>query len=93
MVEAPDLDSALDACRHEHRRIILATLAEQQQPLSTDDLTNTIIELDHHISPTEVDDETVERIRIGLLHVHLPKLAEAGFIQYDHERNVVELPA
>jgi hypothetical protein len=90
---APDIDTALDVCRHKHRRIALASLANQQESLSIDDLTNEIIKHNHHLSRTEVDDETAKRIHIGLYQVHLPKLAEAGFIQYDPERKVAELKA
>jgi hypothetical protein len=31
-----------------------------------------------------------ERVRIGLHHRHLPKLAEAGLVEYDYEAGVVE---
>lgn len=93
MSNAPDLDTMLDVCGHKRRRIVLAALANQQQSLSIDDLTNAIIKHNHHLPRTDIDDETAERIHINLCHVHLPKLAEAGFIHYDPERNVAELTA
>ena len=90
MVGSPEFDTVLDVCEHKHRRIVLAALAEQQQSLSTDDLANAIVEHDYHTPPTEAADETVTKIQIALQHVHLPKLAEAGFVQYDSERQLVE---
>lgn len=93
MSNAPDLDTLLDVCGHKHRRIVLATLANQQQALSIDDLTDVILKHNHHLPRTEIDDETAKRIRVGLSHVHLPKLADAGLLHYDPERNVAELPA
>ena len=90
MVGTPELDTVLDVCEHEHRRIVLAALADQQQSLSIDDLTNAIVKHNHHTPPTEAADETVTQIQTSLHHVHLPKLSEAGLIQYDSERQVVE---
>lgn len=90
MGETPDLETVLEACGHEHRRILLATLANQQQSISIRDLTNAIVKHNHHLPPTEIDDETFKRAKVGLHQVHLPKLAEMGFIQYDPERKVVE---
>ena len=37
-----ELDTALDVCEHKHRRIVLATLGDQQQPVPITDLTNVI---------------------------------------------------
>lgn len=93
MSNAPDLDTMLNICGHKHRRIVLATLVNQQQSLSIDDLTNAILKYNHHLPRTEIDDETAKRIHVGLYQVHLPKLAEAGVIQYDPERKVAELTA
>jgi len=90
---ASGLETVLDVCGHKHRRIVLAALANQQQSLSIDDLTNAIIKHNHHLPRTEIDDETAKQIHIGLYQVHLPKLAEAGFIQYDPERKVADLKA
>ncbi len=86
----PPLETVIDVCRHKHRRIVLAKLANRQQSLSINELTDAITRHNHHMPPTEADDETVKRIQIGLQQVHLPKLANAGFIQYDSELQVVE---
>ena len=90
MVGALELDTVLDVCEHKHRRIVLATLADQQQSISINDLANVIVEHNHHTPPTEAADETVTQIQTDLHHVHLPKLDRAGFIEYDPERQVVE---
>jgi hypothetical protein len=87
---APELDTVLDICEHKHRRVVLAALANQQQSNSINYLVNAIIKHNHHTPPTEATNLTVTQIQTGLHHVHLPKLAEAGFVQYDLERQVVE---
>lgn len=92
MSTASGLDTMLDGCGHKHRRIVLATLANQQQPLSIDDLTNAIIKHDYDLPRREID-EIAKRIHLGLYHHHLPKLDQAGVIQYHPERNVAKLTA
>lgn len=90
VAEGPTLETVLDSCRHKYRRIVLAVLASQQQSISVNDLADAIIKHNHHTPPTEADDETIKRIYLGLHHVHLPKLADTGIIQYDAEGEVVE---
>lgn len=87
------LNTVLDVCGHKYRRIVLATLANQQQSLSIDDLTNAIIKHNHHLPLAETSSEKVTEIQTALHHVHLPKLAEAGFLQYDPEQKVAESTA
>lgn len=93
MDEATPLDTALDACGHKHRRIVLATLANRDQPVSINDLTNAVVKHNHHTPPTEIDNETAKRVHVGLHQAHLPNLAKTGFIKYDRERKVAELTA
>ena len=88
-----EFDAVLDVCEHEHRRIVLATLADQQQSVSINDLANTIVKHNHHIPLTEVDGETVTEIQRTLRHVHLPKLEAAGLVEYDSEGQLVESTA
>lgn len=83
-------DSVLDACRNKHRRIVLQTLAEKQQSLTVDDLTEVIPEHDHQTPPTEASEDVLRKIRISLYHVHLPMLAAEGLIHYDPEQQLVE---
>ena len=85
-----ELDTALDVCEHEHRRIVLATLVDQKQSVPINDLTNAIVKHNHHMPLAETSSETVTEIQTALHQVHLPTLAEAGLIEYDPERKVVE---
>ena len=85
-----ELNTALDVCEHKHRRIVLATLVDQQQSAPINDLTNAIVKHNHHIPLAEASSEAVTEIQTALHHVHLPKLEEAELIEYDPERQVVE---
>lgn len=61
---APSLDTVLSVCGHKHRRIVLTALANQQQSISTNDLTNAIIKHSHHMPRTEIDDPPRPRISV-----------------------------
>lgn len=84
------VDSVLDLCQHQHRRIVLAILTTEQQPLTLDDLTKTIFKYNHQIPIADVTEDAITDIQISLYHSHLPKLAEEGLITFDPERQLVK---
>lgn len=90
MVGPLAFDTELELCRDRHRRIVLAILAAEQRRLTVDDLTKTILKYNHQTTVTEVSGEVLEQVRQSLHHVHLPKLAAAGVVEYDPERHLVE---
>jgi len=89
-MSGPNIDTVLDLCRDQHRRIVLAVLADQQRSLTVNDLRNAIIKHNHHTSITDAATELTTRVQIELVHVHIPKLEEAGVIEYDMDRQLVE---
>ncbi|WP_373190253.1 hypothetical protein [Halolamina sp.] len=90
MTEALSFDTVLDLCQNQHRRVILAVLAEAQGPLTVNDLAETIVNYTHEIPVTEISEELRTPVQISLHHVHLPKLESTGVIQYDPEQHPVE---
>lgn len=83
-------DSVLDLCQHQHRRIALGTLAEEQRSLTLNDLTKTVLKYNHQTPITEVSEDVLSDVQLSLYHVHLPKLAAAGLIEFDPARQLVE---
>ncbi|WP_435159788.1 DUF7344 domain-containing protein [Haladaptatus sp. DFWS20] len=83
-------DSVLDLCQHQHRRIVLGVLAEEQRSLTLDDLTQAILKYNHQTSIAEASEDVIAEIRLSLHHVHLPKLASEGLITNDPNRQLVE---
>lgn len=88
MGRGPSVFEAIGASR---RRATCEYLA------ATDDDTVTLQEVATHVVTTEQDerdghvaDEAAERrVLVALHHQHLPKLADAGVVAYDHERKLV----
>ena len=85
-----EFDTVLDLCRDRHRRIILAVLADQQRPLTVNDLVKTIIKHNHQRSVTAVSADEVSQIRLSLDHQYIPALEAASVIDYDSDRELVE---
>ena len=68
------------------RRIVLSVLAERELPIDIGTLGQAVAE---HERPAP-NDRAVHHVRMSLHHAHLPKLADAGLVEYDWERGVVE---
>lgn len=85
------LDTVIELCRDRHCRIVLTVLAEERRSLTVRDLTQFIVQHEHHTLLSEAPAEVVQEIQISLHHRYLPKLEANGVIEYDSERQVVEL--
>lgn len=74
--------------RAERRRLALDVLSERTTSIETGALATAVATQE---DGTDVDSEaTFAEVLIDLHHVHLPKLDEAGALDYDPERRVVE---
>jgi len=71
---------------HHRRRIAVQYLATQAGTTSVSDVADQIALLEG-----EHTHDRYERICTSLVHTHLPMLADAGAIEYDRDRQVVEL--
>ena len=83
-------DSVLNLCQHQHRRVVLAILAEEQRSLPVNDLSQAILKYNHQTQITEASEDVIVEIRLSLQHVHLPKLATEGVITHYPDRQLVE---
>lgn len=71
----------------ERRRILLDVLAERTTPLDVDTLAKAIENVERDRDTP--DPEDIAQIAAGLHHNHLPKLGEAGVVEYDRTANRV----
>lgn len=85
------LDDVFGAFAHRYRRDTLLVLAEHDTSLTLVDLANEIARREQDMSVDEISEETIETVHLSLFHRHVPKLAEAGLVEYDQGTNFVEL--
>lgn len=90
--EASDTAAITEADRHwiltsERRRTLLEVLEDRSAPVGVEALAAAIGEAELGVEALEP--ETVERIAITLHHNHLPKLDDAGVVEYDTTSNHV----
>lgn len=73
------LDRIFDALAHTYRRRILLFMSERS-PRHLDGAT---------LEDVATREEAVESSTVELRHVHLPKLADAGYIEWDRDEQTV----
>lgn len=78
-------DPVFDVLAHEYRRTALSCLAEHDERIPLDALAEYV---GNDVAPAGdiQNGELIERIVVQLYHVHLPKLEERGFVEYDGDR-------
>ena len=87
---SPDL--VLSAVANEHRRAVLDSLNNAaDKTLEYETLVDRVADRVGDERTAAASDEHRQRVRIGLHHTHLPKLAEAGIIDYEAGTGGVQL--
>ncbi|AEH36767.1 DUF7344 domain-containing protein [Halopiger xanaduensis] len=87
-----DLETVYELLAHPYREHLLRSLAPGERR-SVDDIVDVIVTRERS-GPTEtVDPSARRRIRIELVHDHLPRLDHHGVVDYAHESKEVVLTA
>lgn len=79
-----------ELCRERHRCIVLALLAEHQRSLTLHDVTKAIVRNDRDAPLTEIEPGVVAETQRALETEHVPTLDDAGLVEYDRERGLLE---
>lgn len=77
--ERPTLDELFDVLNHPYRRRIL-TLLDEHNPRREDEFS---------MDELSTEDDDLELFTTALYHTHLPRLADAGFIEWDRDEDVI----
>lgn len=80
-----------DGLANERRRAALAVLREAEAPLALADLAADLVARER--ASTAPDHEAVQRCYVSLYHRHVPKLVDAGLVEFDADRRTVALGA
>lgn len=80
-----------DLLSKERRRHALDCLARLDERVSVTRLAAEVAAMEQEIQPESVSAADQHRVHVALHHVHLPKLADYGVIEYDTDRELVRL--
>lgn len=76
------------ALSHPRRRCVLYVVRDQG-PTEGADLARRVAARERDVSVDAVSDVASNRVRVDLRHVHLPKLEDYGFVEYDRRSGTV----
>lgn len=87
--DVSSLDHVFDVLTVEHRRLIVERLADENREVAFETLVTGVAAEHSGIDPASLGDGDREPTRIALYHTHLPKLVDAGVIEFDRESGTV----
>lgn len=80
-------DDVVDALADGQRRAVLRTMLDEESA-DLREVARSVARRKHDDPPS---DGALERLKVALHHRHLPKLADAGLVEYDHRNRAVAL--
>ena len=89
--EGLPLDVTFEILKNRRRRLILEYLEGETDPLAIGELAEHIAAIENDIDVRQLDSQQRKRVYIGLYQCHLPKMDDAGVIEYNQTRGLVEL--
>lgn len=81
---SPALDATLDLLSNQRRRYVLYSLRKEGGAMSVEKLAE-------QLTSWEGDDADGQRVRMDLYHSQLPRLEEAGAVEFDEDEGYVTL--
>lgn len=84
-------DRCLEALADDSRRHVLSALCRAESPLSLSELAIDLANAETGPAGPGAEDDPVRSRKVELYHRHVPKLADAGLVEFDAERRTVTL--
>jgi DNA-binding transcriptional ArsR family regulator len=85
------IDALFDTLANQYRRSILCALNTHMQPMTQSDLLDVLAGLKYGTTADEIAPIDADQLSASLYHLHLPRLQDAGLIEYDRESETVTL--
>ena len=87
-----ELDRRLEILSNQRRRFALLALAGHEKEHTLRDLAEQIVAWEERKLRSEVTEKERKRVSVSLYHVHLPKLEDAGIVEYTETSMVAVRP-
>lgn len=83
------VESPFELLSHRYRRYAVRVLDEHDCELALADLADETARREYDCPVTEIPAEKISTLYLSLYHSHVPKLEDAGVVEYDQERDIV----
>jgi hypothetical protein len=87
--ETLPLDLAFEILKNGRRRMVLEELAAAEGEITLSDLSETIAARENDKTVAEISSEERKRVYVGLYQAHLPKMDDAGVVQFNKDRGLI----
>lgn len=84
-------DALFDVLSDSRRRFVIVYLHEKSRQLPLRDVAWELASRVRGDESSDVPAADVKAVHLSLYHVHVPKMAETGLVEFDRERNAVRL--
>lgn len=86
----PDLDVVFDVLRNQRRRHVLERIEECDGETTLGALAEHIGGIENNKPPEALNAQERKRVYVGLYQCHLPKMDDAGAVEFDQHRGTVD---
>ena len=86
---AETVDEAFGLLADQRRRLLLSVMQTYGEALTLPDAAEEVAVRETGEQVPNISPERVHEIYLSLYHDHLPRLVDAGFLEYDQERDLV----
>ncbi|MCU4801640.1 hypothetical protein OB920_14775 [Halobacteria archaeon HArc-gm2] len=83
------VDELFDVLTTERRRRVLSIMGGYDSPVPVERLAQDVAAQEADVAAMTVPESTVRDVHVSLHHRHLPKLDDAGLLDYDHDDRTV----
>jgi hypothetical protein len=84
-------DDVFEILSSPRRRYLLYHLRQRQEPVELTDLAEHVAAWENGVETTELTTQERKRVYVSLYQTHVPKLDDAGIVEYDSESGMVSL--
>lgn len=85
------LDDVFDILKNRRRRLILQHLINSSEPIALGELTEAIATIENKKSQRAITSVERKRVYVALYQYHLPKMVDAGIINFEKDSGMIEL--
>lgn len=84
-------DEAYDLLSNSRRRFVISHLRKRGRPIQLDELAAEVAAWENDLPADELTDQHRKRAYVSLYQTHIPKLEEAGIVEFDSDEGTVTL--